>query len=459
MSDPMDKTANQLINLTSRITFGRLSKSAVEATKARALDSLGVAMAAFLADPIRISRRMVHPATEEPIARLFGTLTPTTPERATFVNGAMVRYLDMNDAYVRAGVSHPSDVIAGLIATAEAEHKNGKELIAAIAAAYEIQCRLADVVPNEAHGWDQPFLIVQGAALGAGKLLDLSKPELHQALSLALVPNMALNQTRTGTLSMWKGLSGANAARQGVFAAYLAREGMTGAEDPIEGAMGAWNQLMGGESYEVPVPKSLERHKFGVQQSDMKAFPVRYGCHVPVYTALDLRDKINDIVDIKSLKIDTYTQAFGRWIGVSDFWKPVTRESADHSLPFCAAVALLDGDITPKTFEKKRFLDPDVISLMGKMTIQLDPDFTAAAPEDKNCRMTATLPFNREVSAKRCHTRAHSERTVPKRQVEDKFRKMSAGILSEASQDKLIDTVWHLDEMDRVDQLVTLTGV
>ncbi|HAT34588.1 MAG TPA: hypothetical protein DCS82_02645 [Rhodospirillaceae bacterium] len=459
MSVIMDKTANQLVNLAGKIAFSKLPKGAVDAAKARLLDSLGVAMAAFFADPIRISRRMVHPASEGPVARLFGTLTPTTPERASFVNGAMVRYLDMNDAYVRAGVSHPSDAIAGLIATAEAEHKSGKELIAAIATAYEIQCRLADVVPNEAHGWDQPFLIVQGTALGAGKLLGLSKRELHQALSLGLVPNMALNQTRTGTLSMWKGLSGANAARQGVFAAYLAREGMTGAEDPIEGAMGAWNQLMDGESYDVPVPRSLEKHKFGVQQSDMKAFPIRYGCHVPVYTALELRDKIEDIVDIQSLKIDTYTQAFGRWIGVPDFWKPVTRESADHSLPFCVAVALIDGDITPETFEKNRFLDPDVTSLMSKMTIELNPEFTAAAPEDKNCRMTATLSFNREEMVERCHTRAHSERTVPKRLVEDKFRKMSAGILSEASQDRLIDTVWHLDEMDRIDQMVTLTGV
>jgi len=459
MNEDMDRTANQLVNLTAKVKYRSLPKAAVEAAKARILDSIGVAMAAFLADPIRISRRMVQPAAEGPIARLFGTLTPTSPERATFVNAAMVRYLDMNDAYVRAGVSHPSDAIAGLIATAEAEGASGKDLIAATTLAYEIQCRLADVVPNEAHGWDQPFSIVQGAALGTGKLLNLTKRELHQALSIGLVSNVALNQTRTGTLSMWKGMSGANASRQGVFAAYLAKEGMTGAEDPIEGAMGAWNQLMGGESFSVPIPRSFDGHKFGVQQSDMKAFPIRYGCHVPVYTALELREKIPDMVDIKSIKIDTYTQAFGRWIGVPEFWKPVTRESADHSLPFCLAVALIDGDITPETFEKKRYLDSDIISLMNKVTIELNEKFTAAAPEDRNCRITASLSFDREVQAEQCHTREHSERSVPKRLVEEKFRKMSAGILSEKSQDQLIDIVWHLDEQDRIDQLVTLTGV
>jgi 2-methylcitrate dehydratase len=459
MNEAMDRTANRIVNFTAKLKYEDLPKAAVQAAKVRILDSLGVAMAAFFADPVRISRRMVQPAADGRVARLFGTLTPTAPERATFVNGTMVRYLDMNDSYVRAGVSHPSDTIAGLLATAEAEGASGRDLITAVAVAYEIQCRLADVIANEEHGWDQPFIIVQGTAMGAAKLLKLTKRKLHQALSLAIVPNIALNQTRTGTLSMWKGLSGANAARQGVFAAYLAAEGMTGAEDPLEGAMGAWNQLMDGEQFDVPIPSSLAKHKFAIQQSDLKAFPIRYGCHVPVFTALELRKKIDDVLDIQSLKIDTYTQAFGRWMGVPGFWKPETRESADHSLPFCVAAALLDGDITTETFAKKRYLDRDIISMMSKITIELNENFTAAAPEEKNCRMTAALSFNRQASAEIKHTKAHSERAVPKKTVEAKFNKMSAGILSPDNQKKLVDAVWRLDRMDNVAQLVSLTGV
>ena len=255
----MDRTTNQLVNLTSKVRFKNLPRATVEAAKARILDSIGVAMAAFLSDPIRISRRMVQPSIKDPIARLFGTLTPTSPERATFVNSAMVRYLDMNDAYVRAGVSHPSDAIAGLIATAEAEYASGQDLIAATIVAYEIQCRLADVVPNEAYGWDQNFSIVPGTVLGAGKLLNLTKHKLQQALSIGIVSNVALNQTCTGTLSMWKGISGANASRQGVFSAYLAKEGMTGPDAPFEGAMGVWNQMMNGNTFRYWPPHSLKR--------------------------------------------------------------------------------------------------------------------------------------------------------------------------------------------------------
>ena len=128
-------------------------------------------------------------------------------------------------------------------------------------------------------------------------------------------------------------------------------------------------------------------------------------------------------------------------------------------LPFCAAVALIDGDITPETYERKRFLDPDVNELMNKITIELNSNFTAAAPEDRNCRMTAQLPLQRKIVTERCQTQAMSERRIPQRQLEKKFNKMSTGILSETSRSKLIDLIWHLEEVDRVDELVSLTGI
>ena len=86
-----------------------------------------------------------------------------------------------------------------------------------------------------------------GAALGCGRLLGLINEQLRNAVGVAVVPNIALNQTRTGTLSMWKGMAGPQGARAGVFAAYLAREGMTAPDGVFEGKFGFWNQLMGGE--------------------------------------------------------------------------------------------------------------------------------------------------------------------------------------------------------------------
>ena len=113
-----------------------------------------------------------------------------------------------------------------------------------------------------------------------------------------------------------------------------------------------------------------------------------------------------------------------------EFWKPITRESADHSLPFCLAAALIDGDITTETFDQKRFLDTEIISVMDKITIELNEKFNAVAPEDRNCRITAALSSGREVKAEKCHTRQYSERPIPKHLVEEKFRKITANTLS-----------------------------
>ncbi len=96
---------------------------------------------------------------------------------------------------------------------------------------------------------------------------------------------------------------------------------------------------------------------------------------------------------------------------------------------------------------------------MDKITIELNEKFNAVAPEDRNCCITAALSSGREVKAEKCHTRQYSERPIPKHLVEEKFRKITANTLSTKSQDELIDIVWHLDEQEQIDQLVTLTGV
>ena len=147
-----------------------------------------------------------------------------------------------------------------VLAVAEAERLTGHDLLLATALIYEVQCRFVEVVPYNHHGWDQTPVVALGAALGCARLLGSRRRErMRHAISLAVMPNIALNQTRTGTLSMWKGMAGPQGARAGVFAAYLAREGMTGPDGVFEGKYGFWNQMMNGEQFELPVPTEFSR--------------------------------------------------------------------------------------------------------------------------------------------------------------------------------------------------------
>ena len=448
----MDSTTDKLLNFTLDLGRGDLSVPVVEAALARLLNCAGVSIAALEAPPVRIARTLAPKVTDARSARLFGTLTRTTPDMAAFVNSAMTRFLDMSDTRVMAAVSHPADALPGLIAVAEAEGASGTDLLLAIVIAYELQCRFVDVVPINHEGWDQTPVVAMATALACGRLMGLDRATLGHALALAITPSVALNQTRTGRISMWKGMAGPQGTRQGVFAAYLAAAGMTGPEDIFEGDFGLWKQLFG-ESYTLPIPARFDGHVFAVQQTMIKSFPIRFNCHVPVFAALDLRQRV-EVPAIESLVIETFEQAFGRWIALPEIWRPETRETADHSLPFCVAAALIDGEITPATFDGERYRDADVLDLMGRSKIDLNDEFAGLAPETRCCRITATLRGGDTAVAEMRLGPEDDLKGMSRSALEAKIHAVTRPFLDAGARSALIGLIWRLEELDRIDTLL-----
>ena len=406
---------------------------------------------------VKIARKLAYPIVFGPTARTLATLTPTTPDLAAFVNSAMTRYLDMADTRIGASVSHPADALPGLLAVAESEGCSGEEFLLAIVIAYEIQCRFVDVVPMNKLGWDQTSVVAIGTALGASRLMGLDKRQMLNALSLALIPCVALNQTRTDRISMWKGMAGPAGARQGVFASLLAREGMSGPDQPFEGDYGFWKQMFG-EQYQIPVPNKFSKHSFAVEETVIKSFPIRFNCHAPVFAALDLRKKVK-INEIKSLEIRSIRQAFERWIHLPEFWEPASRESADHSLPFCVSVAMLDGDITPETFDNKRYRNRDVKSLMKKCSVTLPLNFSDLAYKVRCCELIATTRKGKRISSEIKMTAKDDARGMSKAIIEKKFNKLTKPFLTSETREKLLKLCWGINKFRSVEKLVTLTGV
>lgn len=455
-SRPMDATSGRLTGFTARLRFEDLPEIAVRAAKARILSAIAVSLAAFDMEPVRIARKLAQPVAGGPAASIFGSLVKTAPDMAAFVNSAMVRCLDMSDSYVMAAVSHPADAFPSVLAVAEAERLTGRDLLLATVVAYEVQCRFVQVVPYNHRGWDQTPVVALGAALGCSRLLDLTAEQIRNSIALAVVPNLALNQTRTGRLSMWKGMAGPQGARAGVFAAYLAREGMTGPDGVFEGKFGLWNQMMGGETFDLPIVTDFRGHTFAVQQTMIKSFPTRFNCQVPVFAAQKLR-KMVDVDGIESLKIESIRQAFGRWLDSPEMWKPETRETADHSLPCTVAMALLDGNITPKMMEGGRFRDQDVLDMMSRCTIELPDEFAELAPEIRCCRLTARMKSGETVVAEHRRSLEDDVADAGWDEAVDKFLRLSRDLLDLEVQRRLVATVADLENRKTVDALVELT--
>ena len=448
----MDATVRRMVDLAAGLELEHLPDAAVHAAKARLIDSMGVAMAALDAPPVCAARRLAQPTTGRYRSRLLGIGTATTPDMAAFVNGIMVRYLDFNDAYRTLDASHPSDNLPGILAMTEALGADGRDFILALGIAYEIQCRFTDDVPFNDAGWDQPVVGAMACALACGRLLGLDRPQLAEAVALASVPFLCTYQTRAGELSMWKGCAGPNGARNGIFAAQLAAEGVTGPYHPFEGVFGIWNQTTG-RPFEVRLPPPGPMTSCGLMQTNIKTHPVRDSCQLPIDTALDLRSRIA-ASEIASLHISTYKSAYAGAVGDPELWAPRTRETADHSMPFSVATALLDGAVTPETFERSRFLDPDVLSLIERMDIEISDDYSRQTPELRNCRIEATAPDGTRVTAHRTLSQAQIERGIDDADLVAKFHRCAQIHMDDTRRERFLALAWRLEDLDAVDGLL-----
>lgn len=256
---------------------------------------------------------------------------------------------------------------------------------------------------------------------------------------------------------MWKGVAGPNAARNGVFAALLADAGMTGPEDSYEGLYGFWTQAMG-QPHRFPIPRRFGKHRFALMRTNVKIYPVRDAIQVPITAALKLREKAKTD-EIEALTVVTYASHFAAQVEDPALWTPTTRESADHSLPFCVAAALLDGDVTPETFEQARFLDSDARALVKRITVAFDDAYEKVAPATRSCRIVATLKNGKRVTATHRQTPKDILRGPTDAQFGAKFDSLAARALDRDSRKKLLDALWRVDKMKRIDSLIDLTAI
>src|SRR3954447_9831252 len=360
--------AHRFADYAARLKFEDLPAPVVHEVKRRVIDSIGCVMGSWRAEPCTIARRVAATMSARQGAHLLGTKHLAPPDWAAFANGTIVRYLDYNDTYLSKEPAHPSDNIPALLAIAESVGATGRELITAIALAYEIQCRLCDAVSLRAIGWDHVTYGCFSVAAGAGLLMKLDAMKIRHALGIAGVTSAALRQTRVGELSHWKGCAFANAARHGVYAAMLASAGMTGPSPIFEGEKG-FEKLVSREAIRLQGPIVGEKDELMILRTSIKCWPVEYHAQSAVQAAIDLRQQIADPSQIESVLIESHDAAVDIIGSEPEKWRPKSRETADHSLPYITAAALYDGDVTLNTFSAERIADVKLIEFVQKVKV------------------------------------------------------------------------------------------
>jgi 2-methylcitrate dehydratase len=446
----MDSMIDQLAQYASWLRYEELPPDAVRQCKRRLIDTLGCAAGAFDARPVAIARAIAQRAVGNPPARILGTQEPTTPELAAFANGVAMRYLDFNDATFGKSAGHPSDIFAAVVAAADAAHADGRTLITAATLAYEVFCNLSENVMRD-QGWDHSVYGVIASATGAAKVFGLRGEQMANAIALAVIPNMALEQTRTGELSMWKGCAAPNAARNGVFAAQLAREGLTGPAEAIEGKWGLWRAL-GQFRWQ---PFGGKGGPFRIAGTHIKYFPAVIHAQTPITVALELHGKVTPD-QIEAIAIETYWVAERYADRKNALWRPATRETADHSIPYCVIAALLDGGITEASFSRERIADPRIARLLERTTMRDNPTFTKAHPDQWRCRIELTARGGKKQAAEARHFKGHAKRPLNDQEIEQKFRGLATKVLPLGRIDGILRKAWSLEALSDVDELLAL---
>lgn len=438
----MDQTTQKLASYACNLTYEDLSPEAVHQVKRTLIDTLGCGIGGFLSEPAKIARRMATGVSGPVPARILGTEDYSIPDMAGFANGVMVRYLDCNDSYFSPGGGHPSDMIPAALAVADSVEADGRTLITAIALAYEAFCRIADHVPD--NQWDQGVLSVIGAACAAGKVLGLDEEQMGHAISLAVVPNVPLRVTRMGELSMWKGCAAAAATRSGIFAAQLAAEGMTGPFEPFEGRKGLWEQVIG---YPIEIDAmGGDDAPFRISDTIFKFYPSQIHTQAPIDLAIQLHDRV-DVDDIASIKIQSYRSAVSSASTEPEKWDPQTRETADHSIPFLAAVGLRDGAVTPATFESDRIADQGLRAIMNKMRIDENEEFTKKYPAEYNCRIEVIKNNGQTEIAETRFPKGHGKNPLSDADVDAKFLRLACPTITEQQCEQTLELIWSLENL------------
>jgi 2-methylcitrate dehydratase len=281
--------------------------------------------------------------------------------------------------------------------------------------------------------------------------LDVART-IH-AIGLAGVCNVALRQTRAGELSMWKGCAFANAARNAVFAALLAADGMTGPAPIFEGDLG-FMKLLTGPFAVAPLGDGTQ--PFMISETYIKFWPAEYHSQSAIDAALQLRPLIGNIRNIKAIDIHTFDAAVDIIGKDPEKWRPKTRETADHSLPYCTAIALADGDVTLAQFEPARFSDPALLELVAKVKIHRDSDLSARYPAGIPNRLTIALEDGRQLEKEVEFPRGHARNPMTDAEVEAKFWRMAEPRFKKERCAAILAACWQLEKLRNAGELVKL---
>jgi 2-methylcitrate dehydratase len=363
-----DEVASLIADFTVQAP-GALDPRTSRAAKAVLVDSLAVCMGALTHPAAQAARRHAYRFAADDGCVIWGSQKRAAPELAALANGVLLRCYDYNDFFVgQRNSGHPSDMVAGVIAAAEWVDADGAALLSALALGYEVVAAAFDAFSTAPGGWDYTNLVAFGGTCAVARVLGLDAAQTREALAMTVVPHFASDEIESGDLNargdltMWKRFNGSDAVRNALQACLLAQVGVEGAVRPFVGKQGFIQKLANKSEEAIPVLKERlapKRPLTRITETNMKRWPVGSLAQSAIQAALAARAKVPDVTRIRQVRVFAEEGAYDHLVKIRTApYAPISRETADHSLPYIVAAAVLDGYVRTDSFAPSHVLEP-----------------------------------------------------------------------------------------------------
>ncbi len=447
----MQSISHRMAQFACTLTYEAIPEPARKEAKRFLLDSIGCALAALDLPDMKAAYRYIQELGGIKQAMIIGHGTQTNIANAALMNALLIRAMDYNDIYWKQDPSHPSDIIPAALATGEYRGASGRDVLVGIVIAYELEMRLclaADPGIREV-GWHHASLTQFVSPLAAGRMLGLSENEMVAAVGISGSSHFTLGGVVAGHLTNMKNTADPMATEAGVRAAMLAKTGYTGPVEVFEGKEGAFD-VLGNVTWNPDLMLDGLGEDFLITQCGYKAFPTEALTHQPITATLEVMAENGiDPHTVEEVLVRTTTRGADILSDPSKY-KPTTKETADHSLPYCIAVTIAKGNVLPSDFEEEALKDPFVGELLSKIKVVADPEIDALFPKVKRAIVTVTTKDGGSFTKQEDFAKGRAERPLTDEELIGKFRANASGAVTDNRLDEIARGTLNLEEVSNI---------
>jgi len=461
--------SRQIAEFAIKLKYEDLPEEVVYEVKRFLYDSIGCAFGGYHTKDVNIIRDIYKDIGGKGESTVFGFGDKIPAVNATLVNALMIRALDFNDIYWKEDPSHPSDLIPAALSVGEMVGASMKEVITAIVLAYEFEQRLClFATPGvRERKWHHATLTQFVSPIVAGKLLGLTEDQMVNAIGINGSHNHTIGCPTAGKLTMMKNTVDPMAVQSGVFAALMAQKGYSGTETVFEGKEGFMDTFLGWDAKELEIkPSQMEGRdglsewswnidalvsglgeSYKIMECSMKAFPTEALTHTHLSATLKVVTTNNISYDqIESVTLTTLAQAYDILFDPHKY-RPESRETADHSLPYCIAAALVDHKITTQSFSDEKLKDPRIWEVIDKIKGEPSLEFEKMFPAKQPSKVVVKTVDGNEYSEYLEYPKGDPREPMTMEDLDNKFTALSNELLIEENIYQIKEMIFNCEEM------------